>query len=225
MSNNDNPSAQQRIWAAAYRLMLAKGYNATTYSHISEESGCARTLVQYHVPAKAQLAIGLTHDLVGHLEHCMAASKVGSPNGPEYIFQVTQAYYEFLLQEEFLPFTRDILGQRDVLSQVMAMELDWYLQLRNISKPSQSGLDRAIVSVGGAHELLYWRLSEGERPEAAVLARHMVLGTSAGKWADSVAATALNADELRQVVACAHHRLLTEPVAPRRATAPEPARA
>ena len=183
------------IVRAGYRLLLSRGIKATTYAALAEASGCSRALVQYHIPVKARLATELVIDLVAGIEVQIKNLELSGLELTAYRFMVVQTYYAFLLDPRIRPFTVDLLSDRAILTAAMAEEIEWNSRILGLDDAAdRSVVDRAVVALGGTHELLYWQLTRGEPSNAKELAESVLLGSVAGTDADVAALQRLFAE-------------------------------
>ncbi len=170
--------AHDEIVRTAYRLFIDVGYEKATYALIAERSGFERTLVQYHLPRKADLAAHFLTDVLRISERVLADLRLADSDEPMgYRYVLAQVYYAVLSAPALRGFAVEALDRRSIVSQVLDRDIEWNLQLvRPDQERRQALIDDSIMAVGGAYELLAHRLRAGRDAEPADLAARTLLG-------------------------------------------------
>lgn len=151
------------IRAAAFSLMMEKGFSRTSYTDIARASDCTRALVQYYFPKKDQLMVDFMQRALelGEQYACDHGLKTGSC----FIDFYTTGYihFSFLLRNaELLPLTRDMIATRDHSAVAIAEMTAWqrrYPELDGLD--DETITDAVLLSVGGAYELIHHHLKQG----------------------------------------------------------------
>lgn len=179
-------STRDQIVAAAYSLFCDIGYTATTYRRIAERCGHDRTLVQYHVPRKADLAAQFLADLLDAGERALRGRGLAVDDPVVYRYRLAQVYFAALAGEQLRRFALEALDQRSIVQDVLARDIGWNLAL--VDPPEQNRqriIDDSVMGVGGAYELLIFRLRHDLPADPADLARRTLL-TSVRSEVDSL---------------------------------------
>ncbi|MEA5638857.1 hypothetical protein [Cutibacterium granulosum] len=164
------------MFAAIYSLFCDVGYTATTYQRIAERCGHDRTLVQYHVPRKADLAAQFLADLLDAGERALRGRGLAVDDPVVYRYRLAQVYFAALAGESLRRFALEALDQRSIVQGVLTRDIDWNLSL--VDPPAgarQRIIDDSVMGVGGAYELLIFRLRHDLPADPGDLARRTLL--------------------------------------------------
>jgi len=171
MPKSRNVQTEQAIRSAALRLFLQKGYAATSYTDLAEQSGVARTLVQRYYPKKDLLAIGC---VVAVREAAVRACDEAFPVEAHPLVrlylrgQVNVATYSAC--DGIRKLMTDVLRDRDLTRKAIAEGFEWTMSeaLHNATWTTGDELpDEMLMAMGGLYEVVYAYLTRGEVPPVA----------------------------------------------------------
>lgn len=148
---------------AAFRLLIDKGYEKTSYTDIARESGCTRALVQYHYPKKDEFVTAFVDRLLEAVDAQLHARDLVT--GSCFVdFSITgYLYFNFLLSNEALrPLALDLIAQRDTSLISIERMAAWQHRSEELADIDDAVIrDAVLLAVGGAHELIYHHLTSG----------------------------------------------------------------
>jgi AcrR family transcriptional regulator len=171
-------TAKQDIAAAAYRLFLAKGYEATSYRDIADAVGRDRTIVQYHYPRKDPIVVSMLDRVIALIEEYIVRHSIVERLGVDYRVALAQLYFAFLLQPDIRQFTLDVLSSRAITRELSVIDADWNADFLGASvEQRREVVQSGILAIGGAYELIYHHVATGEPIEGRWLARQTVINS------------------------------------------------
>lgn len=152
---------KELILRAAFRLLIEKGYEKTSYTDIARKSGCTRALVQYHYPKKDEFVTAFVDRLLEavdaqlHERNLMTGSCFADFSITGYL------YFNFLLSnEELRTLALDLIAQRDTSLISIERMAAWQHRSQELADIDDAIIrDAVLLAVGGAHELIYHHLT------------------------------------------------------------------
>lgn len=164
---------RERIFLAAYQSFLDVGYSGTTFQRIADLCGCERTLVQYHVRKKEQLAARFISDVLAASERfAVDTGIVGRTEPIGYRYVLAQVYFAVLADPRLRAFSLGALENRAILRQLLLEDVARNLTLvAPEDDRRQQVADDTIMGIGGTYELFLYRLGEHRDTDPADLAR------------------------------------------------------
>ncbi|WP_350455357.1 TetR/AcrR family transcriptional regulator [Slackia heliotrinireducens] len=155
----------------AYRQLLSRGYQETTYQSIASGCGVTRVAVQNYFPSKLDLALAFFDDLLSALHRAILDEGIHQENEFDFMYCIGQGFFAFLLKDEgSRRLLLDLTSSRELTSQILLFEYRWgedfITEQRTVSQ--EKFQNDTIVSMGGFYELLYRCLKDDKPFDLAV---------------------------------------------------------
>lgn len=193
---------------AAFRLFLAKGYAATSYTDIAKEAGCKRSLVQYYFPKKDELLTELVDQLLELTDEFFESTgAIGGRTRFEEFYVTGQMHFYLLLKcEDMRPLAQDILSSRVITGTVIDTLRKWIAGSEELEGIPPERISTAMaMAMGGAYETAYGILvGQAREVDVAQLAEwsirvfFLVAAMDEGSFCDGLASHKLSDSELEE---------------------------
>lgn len=191
----EKTTLKDAVRQAAYRSLLANGYQATSFQVVGDAVGKTRAHVQYHFPKKTAFATSFLGEVMEAIDVLLRARGLSLNEDPlAYLYVMAQVFYHFLLDSEpCRRFTAEFLSSREITAEVLSMETGWVFAAGDFEEFSAQDI---VVATGGVYELLYQELNAGIVPNANRAARRTTIGCYVLR-PEKIASVAARCDELQ----------------------------
>lgn len=176
MARPRNKETEKIIEKCASELFVYEGYEKTSYTKIAEKSGLTKTLVQYYYPKKSELALSIFQRVLDQILEKSKKENLLTNNKYENLLMIGCVYFDILLKQA-KKFTLDIIGSRELTSEILGFDIEWGTKYLLGTEDAISTEIRYVLirSMGGFYELLYYCLKNDKDLDVFQHLRKVVL--------------------------------------------------
>lgn len=159
-------------------MLIERGYDATSYQAIATETGKSRSMIQYYFPKKEQFAVSFLHRVLDlEVEFALTNLDVNKKDFAVFQYVLAQMQFYFLTNSpQMRALTAEMFSSRMITTAILDLDVDWTSRyVREVQTESIDFESPVVMSIGGAYEVIYYRLMREQEVSAAELAYISVL--------------------------------------------------
>lgn len=161
MARPRNAQMEQAVYDCGFRLLLNRGYAATSYQAIADEVGTTRALVQHYLPRKELLLRSFIEKLLAFFDEWVVSER-GQIGLWENLALTGQLYFSFLFYDRARDFAREFLSDRNAsLAVIDANKAYQHAKTAEEQEDERFLSDELVRIIGGSYEVVFLHLTEG----------------------------------------------------------------